>query len=375
MAHAASARRGQPVVALIAILVGWIIARAAFWTPDMAQTTLNGSGMAIAQVASGQPVALLRKTEIGATGVKGRPGSESLRPVEREAMSLSVVRSSPHSDPGQPRPQDMVLARQMAQSGGLIRMNPAILPPRQPRMERTEQAAPVSGPVPMPLKDDPRWSSDRWLLMRRGSGAAAQAPGAASYGASQAGAVVRYRFGKGGQNAAYGYLRTSLAINAPGKDKEIALGLGARPSARIPLRVLVEARLQDTSRGPMRVRPVATVVTELPWQKLPLGFRAEAYGQAGYAGGRDHTAFFDAQGLVDRPLPYLPGSRSDFRLGAGFWAGGQKGAVRLDVGPRVSFALDLGEEVPSRIALDWRFRVAGNARPGSGPAITIASSF
>jgi hypothetical protein len=120
---------------------------------------------------------------------------------------------------------------------------------------------------------------------------------------------------------------------------------------------------------------VLTVVTELPWQELGAGLRAEAYGQAGYAGGADPTAFFDAQAVVDRSLGKAVGPLRDVRLGAGVWAGGQKGAVRLDVGPRISVPLDLGADVSSRIALDWRLRVAGNARPASGPALTLASSF
>jgi hypothetical protein len=36
--------------------------------------------------------------------------------------------------------------------------------------------------------------------------------------------------------------------------------------------------------------------------------------------------------------------------------------------------LKLGE-TRSRVALDWRFRVAGNARPASGPALTVSAGF
>lgn len=229
--------------------------------------------------------------------------------------------------------------------------------------------------VAIPAKDDPRWSFDNWLLLRTGGGAAAQAPGQAAYGGSQTGAVVRFRLGKGDVAEPFVYLRSSLAINAPGKDREVALGFGARPFPRVPLRILAEARLQDTSTGPARVRPVATVITELPWQALPLGFRAEIYGQAGYAGGRSSTPFFDAQAVADRPLAGILPPSADLRVGAGVWAGGQKDAVRLDLGPRVSMRVDLGDQAPTRLALDWRLRVAGNARPGSGPALTLASSF
>ena len=88
-------------------------------------------------------------------------------------------------------------------------------------------------------------------------------------------------------------------------------------------------------------------------------------------------AAFDAVAVARPFLAEWPevGPLRDVRLGAGAWAGGQEGAVRLDVGPRVSLPLDLGHGVSSRIALDWRLRVAGNARPESGPALTIASSF
>jgi hypothetical protein len=131
----------------------------------------------------------------------------------------------------------------------------------------------------------------------------------------------------------------------------------------------------DSSSGPVRLRPVVTVVTELPWQNLAGGFRAEAYGQAGYAGGLGPTAFFDAQAVVDHSIAKATRLRRDVRIGAGIWAGGQKGAVRFDAGPRVSMPLDMGDGTSARIALDWRLRVAGNANPASGPALTIASSF
>jgi hypothetical protein len=229
---------------------------------------------------------------------------------------------------------------------------------------------------PVRYKDDPRWSGENWLLMRTGSGAAAQAPGAASYGGSQGGAIVRYRLGKGQPADSYGYLRTSLAVSAPGKDKELALGFGLRPARRLPLRALVELRLQDTTRSPMQVRPVATVITELPWKRLPQGLRLEAYAQGGYAGGRNATPFFDAQALVDHPVRGIVSRSGDLRAGLGLWSGGQEGAARLDIGPRVSFRLDVGAgQAPTRIALDWRVRLAGNARPGSGPALTFTSGF
>ena len=58
----------------------------------------------------------------------------------------------------------------------------------------------------------------------------------------------------------------------------------------------------------------------------------------------------------------------------GVWSGGQTGAARLDLGPRASLRVATGPAT-SRLALDWRFRVAGNARPASGPTLTISAGF
>ena len=57
--------------------------------------------------------------------------------------------------------------------------------------------------------------------------------------------------------------------------------------------------------------------------------------------------------------------------GLGVWGGMQPGVSRLDVGPRVS--LKVRDNM--RVHFDWRQRVAGNAQPGSGGAVTLAGDF
>jgi hypothetical protein len=62
------------------------------------------------------------------------------------------------------------------------------------------------------------------------------------------------------------------------------------------------------------------------------------------------------------------------RLGPGAWAAAQPGLARVDLGPQASFRLPLaGRNVT--VAADWRQRLAGNARPGSGPTLTLATDF
>ena len=61
-------------------------------------------------------------------------------------------------------------------------------------------------------------------------------------------------------------------------------------------------------------------------------------------------------------------------LGATARGGAQKGAARLDVGPKVSFRLTVGH-APARIEADYLWRVAGNAAPGNGGLITLSTGF
>ncbi|WP_397590790.1 hypothetical protein [Sphingorhabdus sp.] len=60
--------------------------------------------------------------------------------------------------------------------------------------------------------------------------------------------------------------------------------------------------------------------------------------------------------------------------GGGIWGGGQSDIMRLDVAPSARAWVPAG---PARLRIDasWRFRVAGDAQPGNGPAVTLSTSF
>ena len=139
----------------------------------------------------------------------------------------------------------------------------------------------------------------------------------------------------------------------------------------IPLRLHGEARVFQTGSS-IETRTAGFVVTELPPQRLAANLRAETYIQAGYVTGRFATAFVDGQARITRPVARA----DDFRLeaGAGAWGGAQKGASRLDVGPTASLGVRLGA-VNARLSADYRFRVAGEAEPASGPALTLSAGF
>jgi hypothetical protein len=56
------------------------------------------------------------------------------------------------------------------------------------------------------------------------------------------------------------------------------------------------------------------------------------------------------------------------------WGAAQPGAARLDLGPTLTADMR-GDATSPRLALDWRQRVAGDALPPSGPALTLAVDF
>lgn len=215
-----------------------------------------------------------------------------------------------------------------------------------------------------------RWSADAWAYLRGGAGAATLGGMTPVYGASQYGVVVRRAFGSAPRSRAFAYLR--IAGAADGMDRQTALGIGLRPLRGLPVAVLAEGRLQQDLYG-TRLRPAAALVSELPPQALPFGFTGEVYGQAGWVGGAGATPFYDVQALADRGV-LQPWRGIDLRLGAGVWSGGQRDAVRLDIGPRASVRTTV-RGWPVRVAADWRFRVAGRAAPGSGPALTLSTGF
>ena len=376
--------RGQPLASLGLLLAGWIALRAAVWEPPFAlpgmfeapgpaeRAQVLTTKSAAREAVSGAPEqASPSPAPIGEPDVPPAPVVRPALPASRPVLPLALGAHQPLVAPQPPALTPRVAAaHQLLYLAALGRLP---LPPGLALVAAPRESA--LSPGKWAETAAPRWSGDGWLLVRRGSGGIPAAAGFPSYGASQAGGVIRFALAPGAERAPRAYLRVSRALG--GFDEgEVAAGLSARPFARVPLRLLAEARVQRGS-GQTRVRPAASLVSELPPVRLPLGIAGEAYAQAGYAGApfggkRGATPFFDVQAVADRRL--ASAGPAELRLGAGLWSGGQNDAARLDLGPRASVRLDLGA-ARSRLALDWRVRVAGNARPASGPTLTFSAGF
>jgi hypothetical protein len=178
-----------------------------------------------------------------------------------------------------------------------------------------EIAAVAAAPQARPAS---RWSGSAWAFVRGGGHATALSPGG-QIGGGQAGARILYRLDAGGRNA--------WALGAAG-------GIYA----------------------------------------LPLGghWRFDGYGEAGIVGTRRRDPYADGAGRIARAID-LGGGRS-LAVGGGLWAAAQPGASRVDAGPSAVLRLPVAGRTMA-LALDWRGRVAGKARPGSGVALTAGVDF
>jgi hypothetical protein len=226
-----------------------------------------------------------------------------------------------------------------------------------------------AGDTPLPRAAQPdrlysspsRWSGSTWLVARAGTGLGA-APGGSQLGGGQAGIRLAYMLLPKQRLAAVARAVTPLR----GKGAEVSLGIEWQPT-RAPLRLVAEHRfgLGGTPGG-----PGLGAITGYDGP-IARGFRLEAYGQAGAIRRTRIETYADGAVRVARGV--IEG-RVRLAFGAGAWGAIQRDASRLDLGPSVTLALPIGGQ-QARLALDWRQRVAGDARPGSGLALTLGSDF
>jgi len=230
-----------------------------------------------------------------------------------------------------------------------------------PTERQTFSQLPVTPALPAHGATD-RWSASAWLLLRRDGATPVLVPNG-TLGGSQAGARLTYRLSGDGRplvrlsGRAYMPLRQTAGAEA-------AIGLDWQPIRRAPLYLLAERRqaVGDEGRSAFSLTLYGGGSVQLPFD-----VRLDSYAQAGVVGTRSRDLFVDSAVQLRRPL-------GPVEIGAGAWGAAQPGAARLDIGPHVSMRLPI-ERANLRVSADWRFRVAGRAVPGSGPALTLGADF
>lgn len=337
----------------------------------------------------GRPIRFLALVALGWVGVRvallwSETGSlpEAIKALAPQARA----RQAGVAAPAQPRPVPVPAAVMPIGTTALppVARAATLAVPREPDPARVQMAllalvqygAPATAAAPMreapllPVAAQPdrlpilpsRWSASGWLVARAGTGLGA-APGASQLGGSQAGLRLAYALVPGQRLA--GFARVVAPLRGSGA--EASLGLDWQPT-RAPVRLVVEQRFGlDGAPG----GPGAGLVGGYDGAIAP-GFRLESYGQAGVIRRRRTEPYADGAVRATRTL--VAEDRIRLALGGGAWGAAQRDAARLDIGPSATLALPLGDQ-NVRLALDWRQRIAGDARPGSGLALTIGSDF
>ena len=299
------------------------------------------------------------------------PPGPALHLSEAQGRSGSAVPSPFHASHRISDRRAGWLGRAAAQSSRAPNWPVAYSAPPQ-AAERQVPPAPSFQQAPLPFAPAPlliaadrnsRWSGAAWLFIRDGSAGARLAPGGA-LGGSQAGARLTYRLNEDGRRPLAASLRVSAPLDRL-QGAEAAVGLDWRPLASVPVNILAERREAIGREGRSDFALLAYGGTDRAVAGGRL--RLEAYAQAGVVGLEERDPFADGSAVVTARIGPVD-------IGGGVWGGAQPGAARLDAGPHASMRLPVGDAT-IRIAAEWRFRVAGDAAPASGPALTIATGF
>lgn len=202
-----------------------------------------------------------------------------------------------------------------------------------------------------------RLSISSWATMRKQAGSDSLANGG-MLGGSQAGARLLWQFDP--------HLSASLRASAPINSQrgvEAAVGIRYQPLASLPVAFTIERRHGFRDYG----QSAFALFGEggLSGRRLPWGSSLDGYFQAGVVDFNHPDWFVDGQAAVTRPV------WRNLSAGLGVWGGAQPGVSRLDVGPRAS--LRIGSRM--RVHLDYRYKLLGNAVPGSGTVMTLAGDF
>lgn len=361
---------GRPFRFLLMVVSGWTLVRAAFVLPDMAGRMAGPVPM---QEATARPPAPAWTMNAGAVPPRSSDvlAATPSSFVAREAAAVpSARRASPLAPPPPPstggggwgasivdrmiaaqlafsqQPERHIALEDFAAGAGFSAEEMAVAPLRAPRQGSAD-----------------RWSGAAWMLLRRDG---TLPPSRASrLGGAQAGVRLDYRLApRHGADPAL-FSRVSTALSAPAA-VEAAIGLAARPVAGIPVSVAVERRQALSAGG--RSDFALLAYGGVNDKAIGPSIRLDGYAQAGVVDFGDPDAFVDGEVRIGTPV------RSRLTVGAGLWGGAQPGAARLDMGPQASLGLRIGRQ-SARVAAEWRERVAGDAQPSSGPAITFGMNF
>ena len=251
----AAARRGQPLAALAMVMGGWIAMRVMMWDAaaiEPPQTEKPAARLMFATIpAARSPAGGARPARVQSDGADvARPAAafEPQRPIVPPGWAETRPIDPPLPALSPPDPPPLPASPQPARADGRVAMaaghqllwmaavSQLPLPAGLLAAASSQPGSAASRPAPRNgTADLRRWSMDGWLMLRRDGKASLAAGGLpASYGASQAGAVLRYRLAPGSANRPTAYLRVTARAQrfARARGGGGALGAPAAPGSR-----------------------------------------------------------------------------------------------------------------------------------------------
>lgn len=350
-----------PIRFLLLVVGGWVGFRVVAWLPERVAPVREAVAEAAptrlqARAFAPEQPAYFRLAEAGAATEmfwSQAPAAAIYAPAAARQEPLDVVLAGAGSVSSPAATPLRLMSTGIPAPAALSISTPAY-PPLTGALETTPAASGASS--------QRRLTASAWLFLRD-EGAAGLFPGG-SLGGSQAGAHLAYRINDDARRPLSASARLYVPVDRP-RGSEAAIGLDWQPLAALPLHILAERRQRIGREG--RSDFAVTVYGGGERQLFGGRVRVEAYGQVGVVGVEERDLFAD--GAV------TAGARAGpVEIGAGAWGGAQPGVSRLDVGPQATVRIPVGR-TNVRASAQYRFRVAGDAAPASGPALTIATDF
>jgi hypothetical protein len=262
-----------------------------------------------------------------------------------------------------------VLTVRMTVANGTAAIAPPLVasPVSQPFLDLNETAAKVAY-APTRSRQPIDLSASVWAILRPASSMSTLATNG-QLGASQVGVRLQQpllRFGTTNSIA----LNFRLSTPLDQKGTEAGAGLAVRPIGDVPVEVIIERRIA-IERGARNAMAVI-VAGGIDDKMIDRGFTLSGYAQGGIVGFSQKDAFIDGALRVERAL--FDRSSTELRIGAGLWGAAQPKVSRIDLGPVVA----IKQKVSSaniRISAEYRWRISGDARPASGPVLSVGADF
>lgn len=353
---------GKPLLFLGAVIGGWIVLRLGAVAMPLLWEANEAVEIASADEATPEKPMLASVPP----GIAAAQIGSIETPVLSRSRPLIEWARSPLQVPFASLPP--VVAQGVPPTRTFIAASPTQIPPASalPGPQSEAAAQPLTS-VPQVPRVSP-WSLTGWMLWRREAGGSlAQAP---LLGGSQAGVRLDYRLWSAGSRSLSLYGRVTRAFERPYAE-EAALGISLRPVQGLPISLLAERRqrLGMGGRNGFAFMAAGGIGPKTVAPRLEV----EGYAQGGIVALPGSDGFADGRISLDYRLT-RKAVQPDLAIGIAVSGAAQTDASRLDIGPEVRLRLPVAGG-HMRLSAEWRQRVAGQARPASGPTIALVADF